>query len=167
VLETSLSGAATEPLDLGSAAAPVVAAQRHGHRALLELGALLVLGTVVLVAILARNTIVQTWPDAAKIYETVALKTASPADGLEIAVTPLQNEGSFLVNGEITNTTEQARSVPPLRVALRDSTRKEIELQILDPPVGTLQPGAVARFRAVFDHPNVTATDVAVTFGSE
>jgi hypothetical protein len=95
------------------------------------------------------------------------LKTAGVGTGLDITVTPLRNEGSFIVTGEITNTTDRALSVPPLRVGLRDTTQKEVDFQIIDPPVGTLAPGAVARFRTVFDHPSITATDVVARFGAE
>ena len=164
VLETDAASALSTPLDLGSAAAPALVTHRHGQRALLQLGALLVVATVVLVPILGRNTVVQTWPDAVKVYDAVGLKTAAPGAGLEITVRKFESEGSFLISGEITNATGQAIAVPPLRVVLRDNTRKDVEVQIIDPPVEDLPPGGVAHFMARFEHPSVTATDAAVTF---
>ena len=95
------------------------------------------------------------------------MKTVASGTGLEIAVTPQRSEGSFVVTGEITNPTDRARSVPPLRVMLRDTTLREIEFKIVDPPVETLAPGAVARFRTVFDHPDITATDAVARFGAD
>jgi hypothetical protein len=50
---------------------------------------------------------------------------------------------------------------------LRDTTLREIEFKIVDPPVETLAPGAVARFRTVFDHPDITATDAVARFGAD
>jgi hypothetical protein len=50
---------------------------------------------------------------------------------------------------------------------LRDTTLREIESQLVDPPVETLAPGAVARFRAVFDHPDITATDAVARFETD
>jgi hypothetical protein len=110
---------------------------------------------------------VQTWPEATKIYQAVGLKTAGPGAGLDITVRPLRSEGSFVVTGEITNSTDRPLSVPPLRVALRDTNQNEVEFQILDPPVGILPAGKTAQFKTVFEHPSVTATDVVATFGPD
>ena len=151
--ETNAPSALSAPLDLGSAAAPALVVQRRGLRAIFQAVVILVVATAVLVPILARNTVVQTWPEAAKVYGAVGLKTAGPGAGLDIKVTPLRSEGSFVVTGEITNTTDQPLSVPPLRVALRDPTQSEVEFQIIN--------------KAVFEHPSVTATDVVATFGPE
>jgi predicted Zn finger-like uncharacterized protein len=167
VLETDAASAVSAPLDLGSPAAPAIGRMGPGLRGLLQLAAVLVVAAVVIVPILARNSVVEIWPEAAKVYDAVGLKTAGVGTGLDITVTPLRNEGAFIVTGEITNTTDRALSVPPLRVGLRDTTQKEVEFQIIDPPVGTLAPGAVARFRTVFDHPSITATDVVARFGVE
>jgi len=164
---TNAPSALSTPLDLGSAAAPALVVQRHGRRAIFQAVVILVVATAVLVPILARNTVVQTWPEATKVYDAVGLKTAGPGTGLDIKVTPLRSEGSFVVTGEITNMTDRPLSVPPLRVALRDSTQREVEFQIIDPPVGTLPAGKAAQFKAVFEHPSVTATDVVATFGQE
>jgi hypothetical protein len=134
---------------------------------LLQLAAVLIVGGAVIAMILARNTVVETFPDTAKVYEAVGLKTAGLGSGLDITVTPLRSGSSFVVTGEIANTTGKVLTVPPLRVALRDTTQKEVDFQFVDPPVETLEPGKTARFRAVFDHPSVAATDVVATFGSE
>jgi hypothetical protein len=54
-----------------------------------------------------------------------------------------------------------------VRVALLDTTKREVEFQMVDPPVESLPPGAVIRFKTVFEHPSVAATDVVATFGAE
>jgi hypothetical protein len=38
---------------------------------------------------------------------------------------------------------------------------------MVDPPVESLPPGGVLRFKTVFEHPSVAATDVVATFGAE
>jgi predicted Zn finger-like uncharacterized protein len=167
VLETDAASAVSTPLDLGSAAAPAIGRMGPGLRGLLQLTAVLVVAAVVIVPILARNTVVETWPEATRVYDAVGMKTVASGTGLEIAVTPQRGEGSFVVTGEITNPTDRARSVPPLRVMLRDTTLREIEFKVVDPPVDTLAPGAVARFRTVFDHPDITATDAVARFGAD
>jgi predicted Zn finger-like uncharacterized protein len=167
VLETDAASAVSTPLDLGSAAAPAISRMGPGLRGLLQLAAVLVVAAVVIVPILARNTVVETWPEATKVYDAVGIKTVASATGLDIVVTPQKSEGTFVVTGEITNTTDRALSVPPLRVALRDTTQREVEVKVLDAPVETLAPGAIARFRTVFDHPDITATDAVARFGAD
>ena len=154
-------------LELGSAAAPAVAAMHPALRGLLQVGAALIVAAVILVPILGRNAVVATWPDSAKVYQVVGLATVTPGTGLDVKVTPLRSDGAFVVTGEITNMTQQPVSVPPVRVALLDTTKTEVEFQIVDPPVGSLPAGAVARFKTVFEHPSVAATDAAASFGAE
>jgi len=166
-LEGDAGSTLSTTLDLGSAAAPAIGRMGHGRRAIFQAGVILVVAAAVLVPILGRNTVVRTWPEATKVYDAVGLKTAGPGTGLDITLRPLRNEGSFVVTGEITNTTDQLLSVPPLRVALRDTNKNEVEFQIIDLQVGTLPAGKVAQFKAVFEHPSVTATDVVATFGRE
>jgi predicted Zn finger-like uncharacterized protein len=165
--KTAAPSALSATLDLGSPAAPAVGRMGHGWRAIFQAGVILVVAGAVLVPILARNTVVQTWPEATKVYQAVGLKTAGPGAGLDITVRPLRSEGSFVVTGEITNSTDRPLSVPPLRVALRDTNQNEVEFQILDPPVGILPAGKTAQFKTVFEHPSVTATDVVATFGPD
>jgi predicted Zn finger-like uncharacterized protein len=166
-LENDPASPFSTPLDLGSAAAPAVGRMGPGLRGLLQVGAVLIVAAVIVVPILARNTVVESWPESAKVYNAVGLNTPAPGSGLDLKVTPLRSEGAFVVTGEITNATSRPLSVPPLRVTLRDTTQKEVEFQILDPPVETLAPGASARFKTVFEHPSIAATDVVATFGAE
>lgn len=154
-------------LELGTAAAPAIEAMHPATRGLLQVGAVLAAATVILLPILGRNTVVETWPEAAKVYQVVGLKTVAPGTGLDVKVTPLRNEGTFVVTGEITNSTHQPVTLPPLRVALLDTTKAEVDFQILEPPVGTLAPGAAVRFKTVFEHPSVAATDAVAKFGAE
>jgi predicted Zn finger-like uncharacterized protein len=167
VLEADPASPFATPLDLGSAAAPAVGRMGPGLRGLLQLGAVLIVAAVIVVPILARNTVVESWPESAKVYNAVGLNTPAPGSGLDLKVTPLRSEGAFVVTGEITNATSRPLSVPPLRVALRDPTQREVEFQIVDPPVETLAPGASAWFKTVFEHPSIAATDVVATFGAE
>jgi hypothetical protein len=136
-------------------------------RGLLQVGAVLIAAAIVLLPILGRNAIVASWPGSAKVYQVVGLKTVEPGAGLDVKVMPLRSDGAFVVTGEITNTTEQPVSVPPVRVALLDTTKKELEFQVIDSPVGSLPPGGIARFKTVFEHPSVAASDVVATFGTE
>jgi hypothetical protein len=60
-----------------------------------------------------------------------------------------------------------ARSVPRLRVTLRDRHEVAVASQVIDLPVHQLLPGASAHFKAVFLHPSDAAIGVAVTFATD
>jgi predicted Zn finger-like uncharacterized protein len=167
VLQPDGAAALSTTLELGSAAAPAVEAMHPALRGLLQVGAALIVAAVILVPILGRNTVVGTWPESAKVYQAVGLQTVTPGTGLDVKVTQLRSDGAFVVTGEITNTTREAVNLPPIRVALFDMTKTEVEFQMVDPPVESLPPGAVIRFKTVFEHPSVAATDVVATFGAE
>jgi predicted Zn finger-like uncharacterized protein len=120
---------------------------------------------LVLVAILARDTVMSTWPSTASLYRSVRLADAVGA-GLQVTVSPARTPDSLVVNGRITNTARTAREVPRLRVALRDGNNAEVDSQVIDPPRNLLAPGATTAFSTVFKHPSIAATGVAVTFAS-
>jgi hypothetical protein len=127
---------------------------------------LLVIGAV-LVAILARDKIVATWPGAARIYAAAHLGGEQPGSGLEIKVMPSRTADALTIDGDITNTAGTARPVPKLRVALRDLNKNELASKVIDPPVERLLPGAVAHFSTNFPNPSPNAAGVAVTFATE
>ena len=82
-------------------------------------------------------------------------------------IVPTRSAGSLVIEGDVTNSGNVARDVPPLRVALRDSAEKEVQFRIIDPPKARLSPSETARFKTTFDHPDAAATGVVVTFSPE
>src|ERR1044071_2408683 len=127
VLQPDGAAALSTTLELGSAAAPAVEAMHPALRGLLQVGAALIVAAVILIPILGRNTVVGTWPESAKLYQAVGLQTVAPGAGLNVQVTPLRSDGAFIVTGEITNTTREAVNIPPVRVALLDTTKRRSE----------------------------------------
>ena len=128
---------------------------------------ILILALLVGVAILARDQIVAIWPGAARVYAMAHLGAEDPAKALEIKVAPSRTADSLVIDGDISNPAGTARKVPKLRVALRDTNKKELDAKTIDPPVERLLPGATAHFTTTFDHPNPNAAGVAVTFVTE
>jgi predicted Zn finger-like uncharacterized protein len=156
--------AATGPAARDEARAP---SARRGFAWLAWAALLLLIIGVALVAILARDNIVAMWPGAARIYAAAHLGGEQPGSGLEIKVTPSRTADSLVIDGDITNPAGSARTVPKLRVALRDLNKNEIASKVIDPPVEKLLPGAVAHFSTNFPNPSPNAAGVAVTFATE
>ena len=97
------------------------------------LALLAVAGVVVLIA--ARDTIATAWPPISNLYRAVGL-SAVVDPGLEIrnVASSEVNEGGqrvLVVTGEVVNTTDYAKNVPPLRVALLDDDRNEVASDIV------------------------------------
>jgi predicted Zn finger-like uncharacterized protein len=126
---------------------------------------ILVIAGAVVGLVLARNSIVALWPAAGSVYRAVGLSSEPPAAGLEIVkVAPTRNGDALVVEGDVTNKAGGSRTLPRLRIALRDAGGKELTSKVIDPPVPTLGPGAMAHFRTLFEQPSDAATGVAVTF---
>ena len=116
-------------------------------------------------AILGRDSIMARWPSTAGVYRALNL-VATPAAGLKISLTVTRTGGGLTVAGEIVNGGSETRNLLRLRVSLQDARRRDLDVQTIDPPVGRLAPGATARFETVFDHPNMAATGAAAVFAT-
>ena len=165
VAETSAPAPVVSPRALASTeAAPP---PRRGGAGLAWAALILIVAALVLVAILARDKIVAMWPQAARVYALAHLNVEQPTTGLDIKVTPSRTADSLVIDGDITNNAGSARTVPRLRVALRDVNKNELDSKVIDPPVERLLPGATAHFTTSFPNPNPNAAGVAVTFAAE
>ncbi|HEX2526992.1 MAG TPA: DUF3426 domain-containing protein [Geminicoccus sp.] len=111
---------------------------------------LLVLVTLVAGAVLARDRIATMWPQTAGVYRLVGLSvTIDP--GIEIrGVTSAETQENgvrvLVVTGEVVNTTDYARTVPPLHVSVLDDDRKELVNEIIKVEPAILEARATVRF---------------------
>jgi hypothetical protein len=70
----------------------------------------------------------------------------------------------LIIEGAITNTSSESAEIPPLNVALRDASGKNIHSKQIAPPVPRLSGNATTQFTMRFDRAEDWATGVAVTF---
>lgn len=128
-------------------------------------------GLVVLVlasAVVGRNEVVARFPAAAKIYETLWLPIAARG-GLAIEqVTSKQlMEGGvtvLVVEGEIVNQSESARSVPPIRVILLDDGGRQLQGETFSSKDPSLRAGAKTTFTGRLVNPPNQARNFSITF---
>jgi predicted Zn finger-like uncharacterized protein len=126
---------------------------------------LLLLAGAVAAAIVERDLVVALWPPAAQFYELVHLKIEPLGAGLDIGnVGSTRNADGLIVEGDITNRVMVPRSVPHLRVALRDANQKEVIFKVIPPPRERLLPGETVHFVAAFLPASDAAVGVVVTF---
>jgi predicted Zn finger-like uncharacterized protein len=99
------------------------------------------------------------WPATAPAPET--------GTGLVIRnIAPARTAAGLIVDGEIVNSGNMARTIPRLHIALEDGAEKIVQSKTVDPPKVLLQPGEAVRFATPFADPPDTATGVVVTFAS-
>ncbi|MGQ3075578.1 MAG: DUF3426 domain-containing protein, partial [Ferrovibrionaceae bacterium] len=117
---------------------------------------------LVLIGLLAglwfgRDKLVALWPPAMTLYEKLHIPVKDPADiGLELReVTParaMEGQKSILViTGQVVSTSSSPRTVPPLKVTLRNEAGEAVYTQsfaLFDAPVG---PGAKENFAIRLD----------------
>jgi predicted Zn finger-like uncharacterized protein len=149
---------------------PVAVSNPSRHRRHSGLGwvvLILLVGAVVVGVIFGRDEIVALWPQAAQYYDLVGLKTQPLGAGLDIAnVTSTRNADGLIVEGDITNKLGVPRTVPRLRVVLRDANRHELIFKIVDPPRERLLPGETSHFVVGFLPAPDPAVGVVVTFSA-
>jgi predicted Zn finger-like uncharacterized protein len=141
------------------------ATRERGGRAGI-LGLIVFVAALALIAVLARDRIMATYPPAAPVYEALRL-TEPPGTGLEITSSVTRTSDSLIVAGDITNGSAVPRPVGRLRVSLRDGARTDLETRIIDLPANQLPPGATAHYSTIFEHPSITATAADVVFATE
>lgn len=120
-------------------------------------------------AVVGRNEIAARLPAAVPLYQELGLSLELPL-GMEFReLSSLQRQDAgrqvLVVTGEIANVSGQQREVPPIRVALLDAERQELDFGLFDPPQPSLQPGALARFEVELGAPPPEASDYSVSFG--
>ena len=128
---------------------------------------------VILIAILGlvaeRQQVMNAVPFTTRFYTLAGLGPAVPGQGLELReVTPSRGADNgvptLAISGQVANVSSEARSVPKLRVALRDANNKELqswEVSVSDEP---LAPGASVPFHTTVSQPPDGATGVIVSF---
>jgi len=152
--------------------APYIPPKRRRSR----LRAVLAVAAVVVIAVVgagyfARAQIIETWPQAKRVYDLIGgLVNTSNATldvgNLKIVHQPVEGMEVLVLQGEITNRGHDAQAVPALRATLFDADDKGIMAWTFASDAVVLQPGETGRFhtRAIsppngFDRTAVTFTD--------
>lgn len=143
-------------------------ARRDGGRAGLLLASLAAL--LVVAALVGRNEIAARLPTTVPLYQLLGLPLELPL-GMEFReLSSVQRvdagQAVLVVTGEIANVSGQSRDVPPIRVALLDADRRELDFGLFDPPQPALGPGGQTRFEVQLGAPPPEASDFTVSFGA-
>ncbi|MEQ8394023.1 zinc-ribbon domain-containing protein [Thalassobaculum sp.] len=124
------------------------------------------------ILVAARTSLVEAWPASALLYDTIGMHVDVPGEGLVLQNVYVQRrqEGSVLllvVSGEISNPTEQMRSLPALRGTVLDARGDTLQSWLFTATTPQLLPGDVGRFQSEFAGGSSDASRVNVTFTHE
>jgi Protein of unknown function (DUF3426). len=116
----------------------------------------------------ARGPIVQLWPPAALLYETVGLPVEPPGTGLQLqnVRSEQKTEGGaqvLVVDGQIINVSDVMRPVPMVRVTSLGQDRKPVKSWTVEASPAQLLPGEIAVFRDAQRDPGAVL-EVMITF---
>ena len=121
-------------------------------------------------ALVGRNEIAARLPTTVPLYQLLGLPLELPLgmEFRELSSVQRVDAGQpvLVVTGEIANVSGQQRDVPPIRVALLDADRRELDFGLFEPPQPALGPGAQTRFEVQLGAPPPEASDFTVSFGA-
>ncbi|BAI76735.1 hypothetical protein AZL_e03900 (plasmid) [Azospirillum sp. B510] len=120
-------------------------------------------------AYFGRDVLVDRWPPAARLYDLAGMPAEPPGFGLDLRNihSEQKQEGGktvLLLDGEVANTTDGERRLPPLRVNSFGPERKLLQSWVVEPSAETLGPGAAAAFHHSQPDPG-PVVEVTITFG--
>ena len=140
-----------------------------GGKAVIWIGAALAVAILVAGAIIFRDVVVKTFPDAQAAYAGVGL----PVDSLGLAIEAVKAEPIFeggspalAVSGAIRNGRGKSAVSPRLRVSLLDRNGRSVAVKIVRPLDGTIPAGATRHFMVTIADPPLSGRDLVVAFES-
>lgn len=109
-----------------------------------------------------RAEVVRAFPEAEPFYAKLGIHVDALGVGLrfnDVTSERLVRDGTdtLVVRGFVANTTDTARDLPYLRLALFDATDALVQEMVAEPPQPTLDPGATTGFRVQLETPSAAA----------
>lgn len=131
----------------------------------------LLVAAVVFGGLFARERIVAAWPPAATLYDAIGIMTAAQEEGLVVRNVASRHDvdngvAVLVVEGEVVNLSKETKDMPPLRGALRDAQRRDLQAWTFTVGETNLLPGEVVKFSTTLKNPSSEGTNVSITFAS-
>ena len=116
----------------------------------------------------ARGMVMDLLPLTKGIYESIGLREEIGA-GLKLSKPKIdygteKDKPILVVQGVITNVSEDPRPVPMLKVILRDPEKKDVQTTVAPPLRNELPAGERMRYKITVDNPSPRARSIAVIF---
>ena len=144
--------------------------RRRGALILALVAVVLVVAVVGGAAYFLQDRLINKYPAAAEIFDKAHLRNEVVGAGLEfrgVGAERNQQDGHevLVVRGVIANTTDNSRSIPPVRLALYDG-QNLVQEKVIDAPQPKIDGKGTASFRVALDLPDPHASRFEVTFSA-
>lgn len=141
--------------------------RRERYSTLLLSGVLV--GLVLGLVFFGRERIVLTWPAAKAFYDLVGLDSTAVGAGLELdnvrfVRREVDGQDVIIIEGDVSNPTEEVRSLPTLRATLRNEQNQWLKDWTFQIDRAELQPGQTANFQTMTRDPPEAARHLSITF---
>jgi hypothetical protein len=142
--------------------------RRRGRYGLLLLAGVFV-GLVLGLALLGREQIVLAWPEARAFYDLIGINATAVGAGLELGNVrfvrrEVDGEDVIVIEGEVTNLTDQTKPLPTLRATLRNEQNQWLKDWTFRIDRVELGPGETANFRTTARNPPEASRRLSITF---
>lgn len=119
--------------------------------------------------VLARESVVHAWPPAERLYTLLGFEGPRPGVGLNIKVTEHRQDMDgktvvLIVKGEVTNTSDAVRDVPRLKASLRTDRGAVVVGWTFATAQARLLPGETAPFVTRLENPAKEGTVLNIDF---
>jgi predicted Zn finger-like uncharacterized protein len=136
--------------------------RKSGKLAGVLLGLVVLAGVAAAALYFGRTQVVTALPETESVYAALGIPVDALGIGLrfnEVTSERLVRDGTdtLVVRGFIANTSDVARQVPFLRLALFDATNALVQHMVAEPPQPTLDVGATTGFRIQLENPSAAA----------
>ncbi len=116
-----------------------------------------------------QQKIVEIWPPAGQLFELIGLTPEAEEFGLAIQNVKWEHKRQkgrpvLVVLGEVINTSGKPRSVPRLRVVIRDESDRRLFRWTVTTTLNSLEPGQATKFSTRLANPPEGARSLAVSF---
>ena len=133
----------------------------------------LVLVVIVVVggSVVAKDSIIAAWPEAARIYAAFGIPGATSSAGLELRKVTWKREVAdnvplLAIDGEVANSSSGVRSVPKIRAAIVGKDGRELTSWVFAPPKLNLIPGEAVPFHTELKNPPDGAERLTMIFAN-
>ena len=118
---------------------------------------------------LLSDSVIATWPPAKQLYAMVGLPITELGEGLEIRniearFEPAPNGSRLIILGDVVNISSHPRTVPMVRVVLRDDQDTDLGGWLFQATDLKMMPSETVSFRTIHESPPDAARDAVLGF---
>ena len=119
-----------------------------------------------------REAVMNAFPKTKPLYAFLGFELPPPGEGLRLTnvnSTRTTTDGVpvLVIEGKVTNTSDGARDVPPMRGSLRDSKDQELQSWMFKAENAKLAAGETTSFKTEVQKPSPQATGLSISFSTE